>query len=223
VSARAVNGGTVLAGGYALETVLFWILAVGAVVSALLVILPPLARNPLYGALALVVTFCCIAGLYVLLVAHLVAVLQVLVYAGAIMVLFVFVIMLLNLQPHELKPARLTPARLLGAGAAVLVLSRLVAVLWAAGQGAPAADLTHPVAVTAAGEALEYGTVRHVGTALFTDWLVPFELVSLLLLVAIIGAVVLAKKRLGDESAPAATEATGGEPDRGPATAPHNG
>ena len=196
-----------------METVLFWILAVGAVGSALLVILPPLARNPLYSALMLVATFCCVAGLYVLLVAHLVAVLQVLVYAGAIMVLFIFVIMLLNLQPHELKPARLTPARLLGAAAALTVVSRLVAIVWEGAQALPAADLTRPVAHSAAGEAIEYGTVRHVGQALFTDWLVPFELVSLLLLVAIIGAVVLAKKRLGDAAAPPPAESVSDAPE----------
>jgi NADH-quinone oxidoreductase subunit J len=187
-----------------METVLFWILAVGAVVSALLVILPPLARNPLYSALSLVITFCCVAGLYVLLVAHLIAVLQVLVYAGAIMVLFVFVIMLLNLQPHELKPARITPGRIVGGLAAALVLSRIALVLWEGAADAPVADVTQPVGTTAAGTVLEYGTVRHVGEALFTDWLVPFELVSLLLLVAIIGAVVLAKKTFGDDAATAA-------------------
>lgn len=197
-----------------METVLFWILAVGAVVSALLVILPPLARNPLYSALSLVITFCCVAGLYVLLVAHLVAVLQVLVYAGAIMVLFVFVIMLLNLQPHELKPARITPGRVLGGLAAALVLSRIALVLWEGASGAPVADVTKPVGATAAGTVLEYGTVRHVGEALFTDWLVPFELVSLLLLVAIIGAVVLAKKTFGDEAATtAARQETDGHGD----------
>jgi len=187
-----------------METVLFWILAVGAVVSSLLVILPPLARNPLYSALSLVIALCSVAGIYVLLVAHLVAVLQVLVYAGAIMVVFVFVIMLLNLQPHELKPARMTPARILGGLAALLVLSRIALVLREGAANAPVADLTKPVAATSIGTPLEYGTVRHVGEALFTDWLVPFELVSLLLLVAIVGAVVLAKKRLGDEAATAA-------------------
>lgn len=186
-----------------METVLFWILAAGAVVSALLVILPPLARSPLYSALSLVVTFCFVAGLYVLLVAHLVAVLQVLVYAGAIMVLFIFVIMLLNLQPHELKPTRVTPARVMGGLAAVLVTSRLALVLWDGTAGTLAADLTKPVGESVTGAPIEYGTVRHVGQALFTDWLVPFELVSLLLLVAIIGAVVLAKKRLPGEDAPA--------------------
>lgn len=192
-----------------METVLFWILAVGAVVSALLVILPPLARNPLYSALSLVITFCFVAGLYVLLVAHLVAVLQVLVYAGAIMVLFVFVIMLLNLQPHELKPARVTPGRILGGLAAALILTRIAAVLWEQASVVPAADLTKPVGMTASGTPLEYGTVRHVGEALFTDWLVPFELVSLLMLVAIIGAVVLAKKQFGADEATLPGEAPG--------------
>lgn len=183
-----------------METVVFWVLATGAVASALLVILPPLARNPLYSAIALVGTFLCLAGLYALLSAHLVAVLQVIVYAGAIMVLFVFVIMLLNLQPHELPATRLSLARVLGALAAVLVCGKLTWALMGSTAATAPADVTGPMAWTPGGEAIAYGSVKHVGLSLFTDFLVPFELVSVLLLVAIIGAVVLAKGRLPSDT-----------------------
>ncbi len=188
-----------------MELLIFWVLAVGALGGALLVILPPLARNPLYSALALVASFVFLAGIYILLLAHFVAVLQILVYAGAIMVLFVFVIMLLNLQPHELAPARVTPARVLGAVAAAFVVTRLALVV-AAPLPTPPADLAGPVATTITGAPVDYGTVKHVGHALFTQFLVPFELLSLVLLVAILGAVVLASRRspgAPTESAPA--------------------
>lgn len=188
-----------------METVLFWILAVGAVASALLVVLPPLARNPIYSALALVGTFLFLAGIYVLLVAHLVAVLQVLVYAGAIMVLFVFVIMLLNLQPHELKPTRVTPARILGAVAGVFVLFKLGHLLVSGTATMAGTDVTVPLGKTVLGDPVYYGTVKHVGQALFGRYLVPFELLSILMLVAIIGAVVLAKRSfVGDDAVVAA-------------------
>lgn len=178
-----------------MELVLFWIFAIGAVACALLVILPPLARNPLYSALSLVGAFVFLAAIYVLLVAHLVAVLQLLVYAGAIMVLFIFVIMLLNLRPDDLTPARITPARVLGAVAAVFVVTRLSMML-VPGVQAPPADISQPLASAIQSEAVAYGTVKHVGQALFSHFLVPFELLSLVLLVAIIGAVVLARKPL---------------------------
>ena len=176
-----------------MELALFWILAVGAVACALLVIVPP-RRNPLYSAFALVGVFVCLAGLYLLLVAHLVAVLQILVYAGAIMVLFIFVIMLLNLQPQEAGPTKVGPARVLGAVAAMFVVIRLAVMLTPASE-LPVADLTDPVATTITGQPVEYGTVKHVGDSLFRDFLVPFELLSLVLLVAIIGAVVLARRK----------------------------
>ena len=95
------------------EQIIFWLLAVGTIVTAALVVLPPGGRNPLYGALLLIVSFFFIAGLYVLLFAHTMAVLQILVYAGAIMVLFTFVIMLLNLSKKELGDETKTLAKAL--------------------------------------------------------------------------------------------------------------
>ena len=175
-----------------MELVLFWIFGLAAVLGGLFVILP-VARNPLYSALALVGTFVALAGVYVLLAAHLVAVMQILVYAGAIMVLFIFVIMLLNLRPEELQPRPLTVSRVLGAIAAVFVVTRL-ALMIAPGPVSAATDIAAPVAQTAQGLAVDYGSVKHIAGSLFRDFLVPFELLSIVLLVAVIGAVVLARK-----------------------------
>src|SRR5919206_2511712 len=104
------------------ESILFWIMAAGVVVSGAQVVL---RRNPVYAAMSLVACFFFLAGIYVLLSAHLIAILQVLVYAGAVMVLFVFVIMLLNLKEEELGEARWTAWKVIGvvavvAGAGVL-------------------------------------------------------------------------------------------------------
>jgi NADH-quinone oxidoreductase subunit J len=163
------------------EMVVFWIIAVPLVVSALGVVV---ARNPVYAAMSLVAAFFCMAGIYVLLVAHLVAFLQILVYAGAIMVLFLFVIMLLSLTDADLGVARLKAMQVLGGVAALAVLAVIVkAVLDQAGPGMP----TVPA---------DFGTVKAVGRVLFTQYILPFEATSILLLVAIVGAVVVAKQRI---------------------------
>lgn len=164
----------------------FWILATGTVLSALAVILPPFGRNPVHGALSLVLCFFFLAGLYVLLVAHLVAALQVLVYAGAIVVLFMFVIMLLNIRPEDLGTPRPTATKLVGVGAAVFFL---MAVIGAASRAGTTGWASLPASTS-------FGSVKTVGYKLYTDFLVPFELTSILLLVAVIGALVMAKRRL---------------------------
>src|ERR687884_1797446 len=98
------------------ETILFWILAAGVVVGGAQVVL---RRNPVYAAMSLVACFFFLAGIYVLLSAHLIAILQVIVYAGAVMVLFVFVIMLLNLKEEELGEQRITAWKGIGLAAVV--------------------------------------------------------------------------------------------------------
>lgn len=169
--------------------VLFILLALGAVVSSLMVVLPPTGRNPLYAALALVVSFFFMAGLYVMLLAHLMAVLQIMVYAGAIMVLFLFVIMLLNLRDEELGDERFTVAKGVGALAVGFIAVKAIGLVTAASDAA-AATFT-PV------ESMKtLGTVDQMGDLLFRQFLFPFELTSILLLVAIVGAVVLAKRTL---------------------------
>lgn len=167
------------------ELVLFGAFALLTLLSAGLVIF---AKSPISSAMSLVATFFFLAGIYVLLWAHTVAVLQVLVYAGAIMVLFLFVIMLLNLGEAASTGPRLTLSRILGGGAAAGLLAVLVVAIWRM----PAAS-----ARTLSGEALQsFGTLKAIGAVIYTQWLLPFEAVSLLLLVAMVGAVVVAKSRI---------------------------
>lgn len=158
---------------------LFLVMALLTVGAALLVVVH---RSPVYSALGLVTTLFLLAVLFVGLDAHLVAVLQIIVYAGAIVVLFLFVIMLLNLQVEERVAG--TPVL---AGIAVvggLVLGGLVL---GALHRAPA--LTLPAVDPA------FGGTEALARRLFTHYLLPFELTSVLLLVAIVGAVVIGKRR----------------------------
>lgn len=164
------------------ELVLFAFGAAGVLVSGLAVIL---SRSPLRGALYLIMGLCSSALLYLLLHAPFVAAMQILVYAGAIMVLFVFVIMLLNLSPDgQRRLAYLSLAKLLGTLAMVAIVAKVVAAALA--MPGPAARTVE------AG----FGSVKHVGLSLLTDNLFGFEAISLLLLVAVVGAVVLGLKRL---------------------------
>jgi NADH-quinone oxidoreductase subunit J len=161
--------------------VVFYVLAVFAVVSALLCITQ---RNVLASALWLVSTMFSLAAIYVLLQAQFIAAIQVLVYAGAVMVLFLFVIMLLNLQNDDPDRGRRRVALRALAWAGGLLLALELAFLV---RGAP---------VTTSGQApAGYGGAIAVARSLYTDFLLPFELTSILLLVAVVGAVVLAQKQ----------------------------
>jgi NADH-quinone oxidoreductase subunit J len=163
------------------EQVAFWILAIPLVVAAAGVVV---AKNPVYAAMSLVAAFFFLAGIYVILVAHLIAAMQILVYAGAVMVLFLFVIMLISLGDEHLVEERYRPMQLLGAVGAV----GLAAVLtWAILDVSRA----EPATLSA-----DFGTVKAVGRVLYTQYLLPFEATSLLLLAAIVGAVVVAKERI---------------------------
>jgi NADH-quinone oxidoreductase subunit J len=168
------------------QEVLFWLFAAGTVGAAAGVIA---ARSPITSAMSLVATFFFLAGIYVLLWAHTIAVLQVLVYAGAIMVLFLFVIMLLSLTDTGLKGPRLTFGRIVGGGAAVGLLAVLVASI----RQLPA---DQPMATMGPAQASTFGSLHELGKLLYGTYLLPFEAVSLLLLVAIVGAVVVAKPRI---------------------------
>ena len=132
----------------------------------------------------MVITMVSLAAIYVLMEAYLVAALQIMVYGGAIVVLFVFVVMLLNLRQVDLPPARQRTAKALGVAFVVFAVVKLLLFL-------PAA-LPRTVAELHEG----FGGYRDVGTALFTRFLLPFEASSLLLLAALVGAVVMAKRRL---------------------------
>ena len=163
------------------ETVLFWVFALPLILSAAGVIV---ARNPVHAAMSLVAAFFCLAGIYVLLTAHLIAFLQIIVYAGAIMVLFLFVIMLLSLSDEELGVDRMSAMKWAGlAGGAALLFLVVQAIAESGGAGWQRVGA-------------DYGTVRAVGRILYTQYLLPFEATSVLLLVAIVGAVVVSKKRI---------------------------
>ncbi len=161
----------------ALESVLFWIFAVLALAGAAGLIVN---RSPIYSALSLILNFFSIAGLYLSLRAEFLAVIQVLVYAGAIMVLFLFVIMLLNLS-NEPKPERFEWAR----GAAFIFGFAFVFELLFIFSGIQSA---------AFGEIYSHGKVEDVGFQLMTAYLFPFEIISVVLLAALIGAIVIARK-----------------------------
>ena len=163
---------------------LFYLFSLLAVVAGLFVVT---ARNPITSAVSLVLCFFGLAADYVLLDAHFVAVTQVLVYAGAIMVLFIFVIMLLNLRGEKAPLLDLSRRALFGLVVAGLLGVGLIVGLEGAKLGMEA---------NVGGG---FGTIKVVGEALFTTqsrWLLPFEVVSVLLTVAVIGAVVLAKREI---------------------------
>lgn len=170
-----------------MTSAVFWLFAVAAVGGTVLCIT---RRNPVASALWLVWTLFSLAVLFLVLQAQFIAVIQVLVYAGAIMVLFLFVIMLLNLG----RQARTDMIGWAGRVMMGAVGALLLAQLWAAARIAAAAQPAGAFAATDA--AAPGGVVGAISEPLFRDYLVPFELTSILLLAAIVGAVVLAKRRL---------------------------
>ena len=163
------------------EQALFYPLAILSTLGALGVVI---AKNPLHGALWLVCSFFFLSAIYVLLGAHFVGILQIIVYAGAIMVLFLFVIMLLALSDADLGERKVTVFKVLGGLAAL------------AGIGIATRLLVHTPATKLSEIPVGYGTVAAVGHTLFTEMPLQFEAVSLLLLVAIAGAVAVAKGRI---------------------------
>jgi NADH-quinone oxidoreductase subunit J len=167
------------------EAIAFYTLSALILLFAVLVIS---ARSTVHSVLFLVVNFLFVAALYVLLGAQFLAVIQVVVYAGGIVVLYLFVVMLVNLKrPPEVHRDPRRRSRL-GVVLAVAVLAEFVLVALYGHVAAPAAGVT-------AG-ALAVNNIQQVGWALYADYLVPFEVASILLLVAMVGAIVLAKKEL---------------------------
>src|SRR5438093_5660529 len=163
-----------------MEPVLFAAIATAAVITALVVLLH---RNPVIGALFLVTNLMCVALLYLMLDAQFLAAIQVIVYAGAIMVLIIFVIMLLNLRREAV-------------GVRAGSMQKLIGALAAAGFLALVAKGVLPMVEPPASVPSSYGSVEYVGHHLFGEFFYPFEVISLVLLVAMAGAVVLAKRRL---------------------------
>jgi NADH-quinone oxidoreductase subunit J len=160
--------------------ILFYIFAAIAILAALNVVIQ---RTPVYSALSLIVLLCALAVVYLLLGAEFMAVIQVIVYAGAIMVLFVFVIMLLN-AGHEVESHKSHIAKWLGAP---LIAAILWALLMIVGYQFPS-NAPLPAAID--------GSPAAIGNLLFKsqNYVLPFEVTSVLILVAVLGAVVLAKK-----------------------------
>jgi NADH-quinone oxidoreductase subunit J len=160
--------------------ILFWILSVMALFGALMIVV---SKNPVYSVLWLIVTFFAISGHYILLNAQFLAIVNIIVYAGAIMVLFLFVIMLMNLN-KEAGPQKHRWLKIAGALAGGCLLLVMVAAL-------RNSELKGQVAQVKEGN---IGLIKNLGTELFTTYVVPFEIASILFISAMVGAAVLGKK-----------------------------
>jgi len=160
--------------------ILFWLLSVIALFSALMVIT---SKNPVHSVLWLILTFFSISGHYILLNAQFLAIVNIIVYAGAIMVLFLFVIMLMNLN-KETEPKKHRWLRMAGALAGGCLLLVMVAAL-------KDSDIKQQQALVNEGG---IGLIKNLGKELFTTYVVPFEISSILFLSAMVGAVVIGKK-----------------------------
>ncbi len=165
--------------GYTITQWLFGILSFMAIMFALMVVF---SRNPVNSVLYLVLTFFCIAGHYLLLNSQFLAVVHIAVYAGAIMVLFLFVIMLMNLN-QDTEPQKTMLSKLIAGVIGGLLLIVLVGAL----KG------TEQLHLQQYGHS-EIGLIKNLGKVLFSEYLFPFEIVSVLLLAALVGAIMIGKK-----------------------------
>jgi NADH-quinone oxidoreductase subunit J len=168
---------------YTFENIMILIFAAGAVVTALLMVT---RRNPVNSVLYLVANFFCISALYLFLRAQFIAIIQVLVYAGAIMVLFLFVIMLLNLRDEAKLTENITYKKITALLLSILLFAVLSITTYFTFKG-------KFKALNPASE--QMGTVESAGKTLYTAFSFPFEVVSFVLLAAIVGAIILAKKK----------------------------
>lgn len=161
--------------------ILFWFLSALALVSAIMVLI---SKNPVHSVLWLIATFFAISGHYILLNAQFIAIVNLIVYAGAIMVLFLFVIMLMNLDA-AIEPKRSMWMKFAGVISGGLLLAVLLSVV------RTSVDLTDKTAQLNTGE---IGLIKNLGNVLFTQYAVPFEISSVLFLSAMVGAVVIGKR-----------------------------
>jgi NADH-quinone oxidoreductase subunit J len=164
-----------------MQDALFYIFAFLTLVFGFLVVLNPFSRNPVTSAMFLVMTIASLAALFVLLQAFFLAAVQVLVYAGAVMVLFLFVIMLLDLKVEEKRQIKT-----LGLVAGLVAVGVIVTVFFKTLLTLPPRE--YPPAIQ--------GNTADLGRLLFTQYLLPFEIVSVLLLVAMVGVILLSKRDL---------------------------
>ena len=160
--------------------VLFWFLSIAAILGAILMVI---SKNPVHSVLWLIVVFMAISGHYILLDAQFLAIVNVIVYAGAIMVLFLFVVMLMNLNT-ETEPQKNRWLKIAGVIAGGSLLLVLVAAL-------KRADLKSQLAEMNKGD---IGLIHNLGISLFHDYVIPFEISSVLFLSAMVGVVVIGKK-----------------------------
>lgn len=161
-----------------LDVILFAIFALVAILGAIGVVFN---RNAVYSALSLLVNFAMLASIYVLMSAQFIAAVQIIVYAGAIVVLILFVVMLLGAELGEYIPTWVTPKTAFGLAMGIALLTI---------TGTAMTELFNPANPTAS-ELVEWGTVRTVGLALFTDYVLAFELTGILLTIGIVGVVIL--------------------------------
>ncbi|MGA2623626.1 MAG: NADH-quinone oxidoreductase subunit J [Bacteroidota bacterium] len=164
------------------ETVFLFVVAGVAIASAILMVT---RRNPIMSVLFLIVNFFCLALLYLALKAQFIAIIQILVYAGAIMVLFLFVIMLLNLKDERTRNEKPGYTKIMAVALACVVLGELLVSIVVSGTSGPLA---------ASPMAAQIGTVESIGKVMFSQYVLPFEVTSIVLLAAIVGVVVLAKR-----------------------------
>jgi len=169
--------------GILFQWLIFLGLAFVSVIASLLVIT---RKNPIHSAVFLALTFLCVAGLYLLLYSQFIAIIQVIVYAGAIVTLILFVLMLLDLEEELRSGLKVLRSKVLGAVLAVLFLFGII-------YSVAATPLTGKLGPYSPAKLSD--NVKTVGEVLFTRYLFPFEIISVLLVAAIVGAVVLSKKR----------------------------
>jgi NADH-quinone oxidoreductase subunit J len=162
---------------------IFFFLSFLVIISSLMVIF---SKNPIHSVLYLIITFFGIAGHYIMLNAQFLAVVHIIVYAGAIMVLFLFVIMFLNLNA-ETEPQQSNIIKFAGVISGGLLFVILISALKGSAE------------ITNQNPNMELGLIKNLGQVLFRDFLLPFEMISVLFLAALIGAVMLGKKEVGSE------------------------
>lgn len=169
------------------ELILFTIFALVAAVSAVIMVTRP---NPIISAIFLIINFFSLGGLYLLLHAQFIAVVQVIVYAGAIMVLFLFVLMLLNTKSEAALFTGFNKLKYFAVAIAAIVFLQIVYVIFFA---APSKNISPDLAAS-----IQSGTVEQIGRQVYTNYILPFEAAGFLLLAATIGALVLAKKHFDE-------------------------
>ena len=169
-------------------SVFYWIVFIGTALTAIFAAVMVITRrSPIHSAMFLVLNFICIAVLYLLLNSQFIAVVQVMIYAGAIMMLVIFVIMLLNVEEEEKRKIHVSPAKVIGV---ILVLILFAQLIYGVGVHVLPGEWGEFTPERMA----QIGDIKAIAGLLFTKFLFPFEIASILLLVGIIGAVILSKK-----------------------------